>query len=793
MIDFLEGTVAGEAPTWEELAEQIGIERYQLHGTAAEGPDGLPPSTNPPTDSTARAILGSKHKKLIAWWKEADAEHREAMIHSMSNAETYDVESEADADVMDFLSSLTDAELEALDGVSLPSGRAAYSVDSLKRLTDRMLQDGCNVHEARKREFGVDDSWIPPAEPINARVGNPAVDRVLKQVGRWISGAEQRWGDPVSINIEHVRDAFGSEKASRDYQSGLNRRRKANEKLVAAMHEQLGIGGRIHSSDITRYLAIQRQNGQCLYCGDSITYDTMELDHIVPRSGMGSTNTRENLAAVCHPCNQSKTNIPFAVWASSSPRPGVSLDEALARVRAMISDPGTTSRDFAKFRRAVSARLKSKRPDEDFDGRSLESVAWMAVELRHRIEQHYKRQHKDVTVGVYRGSITAEARRASGFESRVNLIGGGGKTRLDRRHHAMDAVTIAMVTPGIASSLSLRMQRRQAQRLTGQEQDWKRFFGGTPAAEEKWHRWTKNMVALSEMFNLLLNADDVPIVQNLRLRYGNSAAHKDKVRPFPSESTCTVGDEIPLEVIDRASTPALWTALTRHPDFVEGTGLPENPSRKIRLHDRMLDASQEITFFPSAAAAIAVRGGYCELGAGFHHARIYRIEGKKPTYAMLRVYQVDLARRQKEDLFSVVLPENSISVRTAPVKLRQALKDGTATFITWLVVGDELLIDSGAFSTGQIGTFYKEYPMISRWELCGFYSADKLRLRPITLAAEGLNNDSSEDLKKIIDTPGWRPAVDRFFSAANPQIIRRSSLGDIRLSHKHHLPQSFLG
>lgn len=790
MIDFLTATSGGEPPTWEELAEQIGVERRHLRGTASEGPDGLPPSTRPPIDTTTQNVLKSKHKKLVAWWKNADQEHRESLVTALSNAETHEVQSEADAEVMDFLSTFTDAELEELDKVSLPSGRAAYSVDSLERLTRRMLADGCNLHEARKREFGVDDSWTPPAEAINARVGNPAVDRVLKQVARWIEGAETRWGTPLSVNIEHVRDALGSERASREYQAGLNKRRRANEKLIEEMHETLGLGGRVHSSDLTRYMAIQRQNGQCLYCGEMILYHTAEMDHIVPRSGLGSTNTRENLAAVCRTCNHQKTNMPFAVWAESCARPGVSLDEALARVRGMACDPGLNQKEFRRFQKSMSARLRSRHPDAEFDGRSLESVAWMAIELRHRIEQHYKRQGSAVDVRVYRGAVTAEARKASGFENRVNLIGSGGKTRLDRRHHAMDAVTIAMMTPGIAQSLGLRMQRRQAQRLTGAHQNWKTFFGGSPAAEKHWHEWAQRMISLSEMFNLLLTEDAIPVVQNLRLRYGSSAVHEDTVRPFTTASTFRVGDAIPAPIVDRASTPALWTALTRHPDFVEGEGLPENPERRIRIHDRWLGADEEIFFFPSGAASIAVRGGYCELGAGFHHARIYRIDGKKPSYAMLRVYQVDLAKHQKEDLFAVDLPLSSISVRTAPDKLRKALAAGTATYITWVVVGDELMIDPTAFSSGIIKTFFDTFPMITRWELAGFYDVGRFRLRPLILASEGVTEDTPKEVLKVLDMPGWTPAVDKLLKTGKVHVIRRSTLGETRHDHARSLPVS---
>ena len=41
---------------------------------------------------------------------------------------------------------------------------------------------------------------------------------------------------------------------------------------------------------------------------------------------------------------------------------------------------------------------------------------------------------------------------------------------------------------------------------------------------------------------------------------------------------------LPVELIDRAETPALWTALTRCSDFDPKKGLPENPNRTISVN-----------------------------------------------------------------------------------------------------------------------------------------------------------------------------------------------------------------
>lgn len=790
VVDFLNQAGLTEAPTWEEVADNLEIPRSHLKGTATEGFDGIAPSTRPPFDVTSQKILNGKLKKLSAWWKDADYDHRCAMVNALSNVGSDDEGSLADDDVREFLSDFTDEELEALDKVELPGGRAAYSVDSLEKLTNTMLSEGCDLHSARKIAFGVDDSWTPPAEPIGQPVGNPAVDRVLKQVARWISAATNQWGTPESVNIEHVRDALGSEKASREYQRSLQTRRIRNEKLFAEMRERLDIGGKPRRSELTRYLALQRQNCQCLYCGMPITYTDAEMDHIVPRKGAASTNTRENFAAVCRACNHQKSNLPFAVWAEKTERPGVSVKEAYKRVSDMRIEPGMNGRQMNEFRKAIRLRLTTKHADAEIDGRSLESVAWMANELRHRIEGFYRSAENDVTVRVFRGAVTAEGRRASGFESRVNLIGGKGKTRLDRRHHAMDALTIALMEPGIAQTIALRMNMRESQRVLGEQETWKSFTGGSDTARKRWEHWCEEMLRASELFNVFLAEDRIPICQNKRLRLGSSAVHKAIVQPFEASDKRIVSDAMPVELIDRASTPALWTALTRDPDFDPKEGLPANPSRTIRLHDKRLGPNETVEFFPTAAACLAIRGGYCEIGAGIHHARIFHISGKKTTYAMLRVYQCDLVRFQKENLLTVELPANTISVRTAVPKLREALAHGTAEQIGWLVVGDELKIDLSGFTTGQIETFNETYPQATRWEVTGFPTKTQLRLKPLLIASEGLADDVPDDIVKIVKGPGWWPAIDKLLKIGNVVLYRRDTHGKPRVVSHRSLPLS---
>ena len=792
LVDYILEVQLKQQVTWADLADNLGIERADLRGTARASFDGSPALRFPPTDVTSEKIMASKVKWLKEWWDKADSERRGFMVDALSNSGGSTGDNDIDDEVAELLEAATEDEQAELEKIQLPQGRAAYSLDSLRRLTKRMLEEGVDLHTARKEEFNVDDDWRPEPEPIEAPVGNPAVDRVLKQVSRWLRMTTDRWGEPAVINIEHTRDGLGSEKVARELLREGQRRQDLNQKNLVEIAQQLGIPVKDKRSALIKYAAIQRQNSMCLYCGAEIGFTTAEMDHIVPRALSGSTNDRSNLAAVCRACNHQKGAVPFAVWATSGQaHAGVSLEDAIKRVRLWQKGPGMSPKQHKAFQREVIARLNSRKPDEEFDGRSMESVAWMAVELRTRIDGYYRKVNSDSVpkIGIYRGQLTAEARKASGFENRVNLIGGKGKTRFDRRHHAMDALVIAMMNQSVSQTLALRVNMRESQRITGQEETWKNFYGKPGQANERFEKWREGMLRAVELFNIELAKNAIPFHENVRLRVGSSKVHDDTVRKFIHAK---LGEALSVAMIDRAETPALWTALTRLPDFDPKDGLPEDPSREIYIHGRKITADEQLNFFNSPSACLKVRGGYVEIGSSIHHARVYRIDGKKTTYAMVRVFATDLVKMTHEDVFTTPLKPSTISMRTADPKIRKALADGTATQIGWLVEGDELQIETGKYSGGFIGEVLAEYPQLTSWRVAGFPDVARLRLRPLVLSVEGIPTDASDGLKEILEKQGWRPYINTLLSSGVVRIVRRNCLGEERLRSVSSLPVSEL-
>ena len=118
------------------------------------------------------------------------------------------------------------------------------------------------------------------------------------------------------------------------------------------------------------------------------------------------------------------------------------------------------------------------------------------------------------------------------------------------------------------------------------------------------------MNLLEPLLQEALDNDEIPVTSHLRLTPGNGRVHEEKILPL---KRLTVGSKLRAEQIDRASSEALWCALTRQPDFDPEHGLPADLNRTIKVHGQHLNADSEIGFFTGAVGGIKVRGGFAKM------------------------------------------------------------------------------------------------------------------------------------------------------------------------------------
>lgn len=758
-------------PTWRELAEGLDIEPQLLVHMDID--DQLTASAPINASLVAMQALPKRHPLLI-WWQHADAEHRAALIARVADPELRFPNSVRD-NVDKALIELTSDELEVFDSkVKFPSGRAKHCRDVLIALNMEMSVTGDDYTTCRNRIFNNGAPMVPERETLDSPPDHPTLQRILPPARRFLRAVEHQYGTIGSVTIEHVRDAFMGFDARSEYRRSTGANRKARER--AAEHFKLATGEtEARKGQIRKLHALERQNGACLYCGRTLSFRTAELDHIVPRASGGS-NRQANLAAVCRSCNERKGKLTFSIFAANSDG-DISLAGAIERVRT-LNRQDTSQRDHVRLQREMIQRLRQTSEDQPVDERSLASTAFAATDLRERIQSSFG---DDVAVPVYRGTIVSIARKASQIEQFLDKWPDlGRKSRMDRRHHAIDAAVSAMLNTSVATTLAERDSMREAYFTAGQFPEWASHEGSTPAAQAKFRLWKQQMGRLGALIAEKLEADDVVVMQPVRYSARLSKLHEDGRLPHMSRPLQTAwADEDMRRVVDRHVYSQLVALGDDRNEF--------DSRREITLASGLrLRATDPVFMYPDKAARIQLpKHSSSKLGGSIHHARFYEVIYKgKPRLEMLRIWGADLFELPDGtagDLYTQPVHPMSAAVRrTSRTALRDALHAGEARQIGWLAIGDEIEIDPLDWTrgAGKFESLLRERPT-AHWQVVGIEQDDIINLRSMVLAAEGVTEATSPVIAEFLKR-GARISFNALFEKPGTRVVRRNALGVVR-------------
>ncbi len=763
-----------ERPRWIDVADLLGV---ALRSLAIPSIDETG-TTQAPFDDTSRSIekAFSKRSEIGVWWRNAAPAERSEFVLVITDLSREENEAE-NPEVARFLAEMTAESQQKLESLKLASGRAAYSREALRRLNEQMLLERCDVYEARRVAFGVDEDWQPPRPAFSDPIEHPTVARVNTLVRRFLSTAVLRWGVPEEVIVEHVRDAFFGPTALAEHRREVNANTRRREQTRLALNEQ-GIE-RPSDTDVRRNECIERQNCVCLYCGSTITLLTSELDHIVPRA-KGGSGRRDNLVAVCRECNADKGREPFIVFAERANRLGVGLKEAQDRVREWQRLPGMRPSQLAALKRDVARRL-ALREDEDLDERSMESTAYAAREMRFRVQSFLNSEASRAglesmpRVSVYRGWITSEARKAGGVDSMLQLRAATRKSRFDRRHHAIDAAVMTTLRPGIAKTLKERSDIHHDNRDTGSRPEWKEYRGAHPGDQEAFEAWKEGITRLGGLLSAERDADRIAVVRPLRLSPRVGSLHADTVVPLEHK---TITDAFTSDEVRRVCDPRLFEALS-----IEIGDTAELVADANRAAAYAWDAIKPVLLFPSNAPYLQVRGGAVSIGGSARYARIYAWPANNGfRYGWIRVFVGEFGKigflKPGIDVLTEPLPAHSQAIRCADPQLVRRVQSGEARAIGWIGLDDELEINTEHFSEGdsKIARFLREAPE-THWVVTGFLSGIQVSVAPSLLALEGAGEDTPEIVKEVLASNRILLAVNVLFASPGCKIIRRTVLG----------------
>ena len=318
-------------------------------------------------------------------------------------------------------------------GVNLTDGYMSFSREAIEKLLPHlerglhlMADDESNsaLHAAgylrpdqrtiRQRDF------LPPSPDLP----NPIVRQALVEVRKVVNAVIREYGKPTRIHVELAREAKKSLQQRDEIRFENAKRRKRRE---AAAEEIEELGHKATPPAIRRYLLWQEQDGFCAYSARKISPlklfgGEVDVDHILPR-WRSLDDSMANKVVCFHDENDRKGDQTPREWLEGKD------PEKYERVLRLAEKlPYNKRRKFL---------LKDIELD-DFVNRQLTDTAYIS-----RCVTQYLRC-LGTEIVTPRGQMTADLRYFWGLNSILDPQGRGKKNRADHRHHAIDAIVIAL-------------------------------------------------------------------------------------------------------------------------------------------------------------------------------------------------------------------------------------------------------------------------------------------------------------------------------------------------------------
>ncbi len=435
------------------------------------------------------AMLASKNAIGPAWHKLPE-DRKNAIVDLLARSVDDDETHERLTTDYGLTAEQADAALDA----ELPPGYVNLSLKAIEKLLPYMEQGmlywhsdparsarhaaGYEDHSALQRR--IFDKLPDPARTRDARIGdipNPVVKRALVELRKVVNAIIREHGKPDAVHVEMARNMKPRPKPGtegyRRYMQRIEEMREREARRDHAANEirklkDQGISVYVNRDSILQYLLWEQQDHSCIYCGNKISQAQLfggeiDVDHILPYSR--SLDDSQMNKVICHRgCNADKGNKTPHEWLADS-NPG--KYEQVCQFALSLVRKGPFP--YRKYRRLIQKELEL----DDFIARQLTATGYIA-----RATAEYLRclfEHDHDVLGL-KGELTAELRRQWGLNDALRNDGLDLKTRDDHRHHAIDAIVVALTDRSRLQQLS-RIRKAGGVLKTGEalEYPWESF------------------------------------------------------------------------------------------------------------------------------------------------------------------------------------------------------------------------------------------------------------------------------------------------------------------------------
>lgn len=347
------------------------------------------------------------------------------------------------------------------------------------------LQEGMQYYDA-KIAAGYDDTTLTK-EQNEARellkhlphiqkgeLRQPVVEKILNQLVNLVNALMDEYGRFDEIRVELARELKQSREERESATREISRNQKVNETIAKRIQEEYGLAPT--RSRIQKYKMWEESEHICMYCGNPVNVNEfllgfgVEVEHIIPRSVLFD-DSFSNKVCACRACNKEKNNRTAYDFMKSKGEDSGEFKAYVARVNDLADRYNTKLPIPVGISKSKRNKLLMSAKDipSDFIERQLREsqyIAKKAKEMLLSICHNVYATSGSITDFVRHiwgwdevlHSLNFERYRSAGLTEMVERDVNGKKVeverikdwskRMDHRHHAVDALTIACTKQG---------------------------------------------------------------------------------------------------------------------------------------------------------------------------------------------------------------------------------------------------------------------------------------------------------------------------------------------------------
>ena len=355
--------------------------------------------------------------------------------------------------------------------------KAGYSNKSSRAIRKVLpyLQEGYQYYDA-KLKAGYKDATLTKEQnearelaerlmPIQkGELRQPVVEKILNQLVNLVNALMAEHGRFDEIRVELARELKQSREERESATKAMNANQKINEEIAKRIQNEYALTPT--RTRIQKYKMWEESEHICMYCGNAVNVKEfllgfgVEVEHIIPRS-IQFNDSFSNKVCSCSRCNKEKNNrLAYEYMESKG-------EEAMTAYIERVNDFA----DRKKISNTKRKNLLMKTADlpKDFIDRQLRESQYVAKKAKEML--------LSICYNVYStsGSITDFIRHIWGWDEVLHSLNfrrykeagltemverdvNGEKLeverikdwskRMDHRHHAVDALTIACTKQG---------------------------------------------------------------------------------------------------------------------------------------------------------------------------------------------------------------------------------------------------------------------------------------------------------------------------------------------------------